>query len=129
MREHLNYIADLKSRSALNAEYFCRKHVASARETLLRLIRVPSKQAAEILPAACCTGGFVAAVETYLACEGAVVSKLGVAVAGRFVHFVEACRREMDAGLTVMTIQSALNGAKHELSASVRRRSDRTCWV
>jgi DNA-binding GntR family transcriptional regulator len=46
MREHLNYIADLKSRSALNAEYFCRKHVASARETLLRLIRVPTKQPA-----------------------------------------------------------------------------------
>ena len=58
-------------------------------------------------------------MEAYLACEGAVALKLGVAVAGYFVHFVEACPCEVDAGLAVMTIQSALNGAKYELSASV----------
>ena len=36
--EHLNYIAGLKSRSELDAEFYCRKHLASARLTLLRSI-------------------------------------------------------------------------------------------
>lgn len=40
--EHLNYIAGLKSRNELDAEFFCRKHLASARETLLASIRRPA---------------------------------------------------------------------------------------
>lgn len=38
VEEHLAYIAGLRSRSAIDAEYFCRKHLASAKRTLLASI-------------------------------------------------------------------------------------------
>lgn len=36
IEEHLRYIGGLKSRSQIDAEYLCRKHLVSARETLLK---------------------------------------------------------------------------------------------
>ncbi|HWJ72846.1 MAG TPA: GntR family transcriptional regulator [Kaistia sp.] len=39
LREHLDYIGGLRSGHELDAEFYCRKHLASARLTLLRAIR------------------------------------------------------------------------------------------
>ncbi len=38
LREHLDYISALKSRDAAQADYYCRRHLKSARETLLQSI-------------------------------------------------------------------------------------------
>lgn len=38
LREHLDYIAGLRSGQEFDAEFYCRKHLASARETLLQAI-------------------------------------------------------------------------------------------
>ena len=40
VEEHLHYIDGLKSRSEADAEFFCRKHLQSARRTLLQSIDV-----------------------------------------------------------------------------------------
>ncbi|MDQ0471588.1 GntR family transcriptional regulator [Labrys wisconsinensis] len=39
IREHLNYMVGLRSGNELDAEFFCRKHLASARTTLLQAMR------------------------------------------------------------------------------------------
>jgi len=39
VREHLDYIAGLRSGEELDAEFYCRKHLATARETLLNATR------------------------------------------------------------------------------------------
>ena len=41
LREHLDYIGGLRSGHELDAEFYCRKHLASARDTLLRAIKGP----------------------------------------------------------------------------------------
>jgi DNA-binding GntR family transcriptional regulator len=45
--EHLSYITALKSRSDLDVEYFCRKHLASAKQTLLAALRHAGNGASE----------------------------------------------------------------------------------
>lgn len=46
LRQHLDYIAGLRTRSEIDAEFFCRKHLATARETLLAAIRSPASREA-----------------------------------------------------------------------------------
>ncbi len=41
LREHLDYIGGLRSGHELDAEFYCRKHLSSARDTLLRAIKGP----------------------------------------------------------------------------------------
>jgi DNA-binding GntR family transcriptional regulator len=44
IEEHLRYIDSLKSRSQIDAEYLCRKHLMSARQTLIKsLERIPRR--------------------------------------------------------------------------------------
>jgi len=38
LEEHLLYIAALRTRDAMEAEFYCRRHLRSARETLLQSI-------------------------------------------------------------------------------------------
>ncbi len=58
-------------------------------------------------------------MEADRACEGCVVSKLGLAIAGDFVHLVDPGPREAEAGLDVTAIQAALDGTEDELAAAV----------
>lgn len=57
-------------------------------------------------------------VEADFTGDGAVVLKFGVAVAGGFVHFVEAFPCEVDAGLGVAAIESAGHRAEAEFTAA-----------
>jgi len=50
--------------------------------------------------------------------DGAVVLKFGVAVAGGFIHFVEASPCEVDAGLGVAATESAGHCAEAEFTAA-----------
>ncbi|MBB3998069.1 GntR family transcriptional regulator [Aureimonas pseudogalii] len=47
LEEHLRYIAALRSRDAMEAEFYCRRHLRSARETLLQSIPGGAADAAD----------------------------------------------------------------------------------